>query len=75
MHYSTCKGCGRKIVWAIDEAGKRQCLDAVAPVYEVLRPDEVDARCARRKESFVSHFVTCPNRDQFRKPKAAKEGE
>jgi hypothetical protein len=73
---NTCKGCGRKILWARTEDGKAIPLDAVAPVYEVAAVESAergDSLVARRaKECFVSHFVTCPKRDEFRKPKKAE---
>lgn len=71
MKKSKCRGCGRDVVWAVDEAdGKRRCLDAVSPVYEVQDPEdplahEVPPTCRRHKGAFVLHFVTCPARDMF----------
>ena len=68
---NTCKGCGRKILWARTDDGRAIPLDAVAPVYEVATVESAergDTLVARRAtDSFVSHFVTCPNRQQFSK--------
>ena len=71
---STCKGCGRKVIFAKDENGTTQILDAVAPVYSVLEigpPKGVgqsETRCVRSRTTYVSHFVTCSKREQFKKP-------
>lgn len=70
---ATCRGCGRKILWARTEDGKAIPLDAVAPVYEAHEAESAergDTLIARRATtSYVSHFVTCPKRDEFRKAK------
>jgi len=66
---SRCKYCGRKMAHAIDENGKRQVLDLVAPVYEIDEEDEANPTanvCRRNRRAFVSHFVTCPKRDEAR---------
>lgn len=70
MRTSTCRGCGRKVVWAVDVDGKRRCLDAVSPVYEVQDPEdpmchEVPLTCKRHRGAYVLHFVTCPARELF----------
>lgn len=74
MQRSECRGCGRKILWARTSDGKPIPLDAIAPVYlvaEVESPERGDNLTATRAHNaYVSHFVTCPQRDQFRKPKA-----
>lgn len=63
-----CRYCGRKITFAADENGKTQVLDLVSPVYEVVE-NPVDDACRRNRRAFVSHFVTCPNREDARKKK------
>lgn len=66
-----CRGCGRKVIFARDSNGKVQCLDAVSPVYlvEFAQAHGEPDTCTRATTAFVSHFVTCPQREQFRKPK------
>ena len=64
---STCEGCGRKIEWATDPDGKKIPLDAIAPCYDVTIPDSGIVTCKRNKLAMVSHFVTCPKRDDFRR--------
>lgn len=75
-----CKGCGRPILWGRSEDGKPLPLDASAPVYlrefdpETRRTFWVlDARGPSGRIALVSHFVTCPARDQFKKAKAEKQ--
>ncbi len=65
----TCKGCGRKIIWAKapSDDGKKIVkipLDPAAPVYEIAdRHPDYDH--VRAKTAMVSHFITCPNASQF----------
>lgn len=63
---STCRGCGREIVWGVTSDGKRIPLDPRPPVYRTgtLLP-EGGVRCERDREALCSHFATCPNADQF----------
>lgn len=71
MSESKCKGCGKKVIWAVDENGTKQILDAVAPVYQLSESQNPEndpvQRCARAKTAYVSHFVTCPQRAMFGK--------
>jgi hypothetical protein len=75
-----CKGCGRTIVWGVNEEGKRIPLDPSAPCYSVEDesiPGGSDAAERARvimkgeanvrlyRLAFVSHFATCPNANQF----------
>lgn len=68
---ATCTGCGRPIIWARNGEGKRICLDAIAPVFAVARIEQ-QAIATRRQDSFVSHFATCPNANQFSKRNGSK---
>lgn len=63
-----CKGCGRKVIFAKDEEGKTQILDAVSPVYST-DTTFVDGTITvvRDRDAFVSHFITCPDRAKFSK--------
>lgn len=73
---STCRGCGKKILWARTSDGRRIPLDPSAPVYVLLS----DAECGdqngpvvilhpaadrKLKGPWVSHFATCPQANQF----------
>jgi hypothetical protein len=64
-----CKGCGRPILFALDESGKRQVLDLSAPVFLPIlpegRPSEEPPRWARVREAAVSHFSTCSHANEF----------
>lgn len=71
---SECRGCGAPIIWGVDEKGQRHPLDAKAPCYLAVQ-DVRGVHVKRLREAFVSHFVTCPKRDEFRKPKPADAGE
>ena len=79
---SICRGCGATIVWAEDGAGKKHPLDPRPPIYIRVREDaggDLIVRRAVEGEAMVSHFVTCPKRDEFsaskhRKPAALFRG-
>ena len=63
-----CKGCGRAVIFAKDENGTNQILDAVAPVYSTDTTfSDGTITVARDREAYVSHFVTCPKGEQFSK--------
>jgi hypothetical protein len=77
---SRCRSCDEEIVWALTEAGNRMPLDPdpvvdgnlyLEPVaypgddpYRVRAVRDGDIPAHRR----VSHFATCPDADQHRKP-------
>jgi hypothetical protein len=75
MTTSTCTGCGAAIVWVVTEAGKRMPVDAKPEKRVVL--DDVhpvgEGPRARVVDTYVSHFVTCPERDRFRRPKEGQQ--
>lgn len=56
-----CKGCGFQIVWVKTKAGKNMPCD---PELVKVVTEDGDVVTGR-----VSHFATCPNADDFRKPK------
>jgi len=69
MSDSTCKGCGKRIIWGIMENGARVPMDPVPPVYEVVdkmepNSSEIVRRCDRAR-FMVSHFATCPKANDF----------
>lgn len=67
-----CRGCGKKIVWAVmNEDGKikRIPLDPSAPTYtEFVQPE---GNFWARSGAMVNHFVTCPKANDF---SASKKG-
>lgn len=79
---SRCRSCNAKIIWAKTENGKRIPLDAepvlalnVDPGLFVLQPvaGYMNARTLPREDGRLvarqSHFATCPNADQHRRPR------
>ncbi len=97
---STCRGCGKKIIWGTTKDGKRIPLDPAPPVYSVIgleypnddsptKDAEVEIVRIQRAPtleksgpetairergepvgpwlmaSYVSHFATCPQANQF----------
>jgi hypothetical protein len=67
-----CRSCGAAIIWAITANGKRMPVDA-QPLRGLLqlhdRPDD-EAPLVRVLpiEVHRSHFATCPQADQHRRP-------
>ena len=74
-----CKSCGAGIIWAKTIKGATIPLDAEptktgniviedgnALVYN--NPDAIAPRL-RSEPRYVSHFATCPNADEHRKPR------
>lgn len=77
---SACRSCGAPIIWAITENGKRMPLDAEPaerPTGVFRLEPSGDDLIARRpiEQVYISHFATCPNADQHRKPKPSPEEE
>lgn len=78
---SRCRGCDRKIIWArlYDEETNKLTeklipCDAVAAVYFVEpRGEDNVITASRRRDCFVSHFVTCSKANRFTKKKRKKE--
>jgi len=67
---SYCKGCGKEIVWAIDENGYKIPLDPRAPVYMRLeKMDDGTIRVRRDESSCVTHFATCRKANEFSRKK------
>lgn len=71
FHATTCggptrKGCGRPIVFALNDKGTRIPLDPAAPVYRVTgkTPEGVPV-IERVRECAVSHFATCSMANHF----------
>lgn len=67
---TTCRGCGKEIVWATTSTGKNMPLDPNVTVYSVVpergRLIAVKPTPGVLGERFmVSHFNTCSDADQF----------
>lgn len=64
-----CKGCGKSMVWGKLLTGSWMPLDPVPPVYTIVPMKGQDGyshpEAVRTMLAFVSHFVTCPDRDKF----------
>lgn len=61
----TCRKCGAAIVWGKTPLGKPCPLDA-APQRRYLA---IGGTALRLREVYVTHFITCPFANDFRKPK------
>lgn len=62
---SVCK-CGKQIVWGRTADGKNVPLDPKAPVYAIMKIHPgAPADICRTSLSMVSHFITCPNANDF----------
>lgn len=74
MDKATCRSCGAEILWAVTEKGRRIPLDAKAEKRFVSAPCDANAPDAdqvhvRVEDTYVSHFATCPQADQHRRPR------
>lgn len=61
-----CRGCQADIFFAITEADRAIPLNREKVRVAVL---EADGKHVRFYEGYVPHHITCPNADEFRKPK------
>ena len=65
------RGCGKTILWGVDEKGRRIPLDPHAPVYHVMsfnaatQTYAVERAGGERPINYVSHFATCPKANEF----------
>lgn len=64
---STCRSCGATIKWATTPKGKKMPLNYKMTTGRLENGDWVQV--------MISHFITCPNADEHRKPAEKKEGE
>ncbi|MBX9670486.1 MAG: hypothetical protein K2X93_22990 [Candidatus Obscuribacterales bacterium] len=62
---SECRSCNERIVWMKTSTGKNMPVDA-----ETLEPGD-DEKTIFDTKRHTSHFSTCPNAAQHRKPKDA----
>lgn len=69
-----CKGCGAKIEWHKTAAGKSMPIDPEPHPEGNMAFDAsmrlVQYRPGQRPRMYRAHFVTCPKREEFRRPRA-----
>lgn len=71
---STCKDCGKKVIFAKDTEGKTQILDPVPPIFGALSADpDGTPRVRRILGGYVSHFATCSHANEFSASKKEEE--
>lgn len=63
---STCAGCGKPMIWAVSPTGAKLPLSA-KPTNIYMLDDEDPPNARVVATGYLSHFVDCPQRDQFRK--------
>lgn len=70
---ATCKSCGAAITWAVSTTtGARIPLDAdpVGPASALFYlDDESGIQVGGAETVYRNHFITCPSREQHRKPR------
>lgn len=69
---NTCRGCGKAILWGETQTGAKIPLDNTVPIYR-LEWQTNRMVAIREEKAFVSHFVTCPQRDRFKKKKPKQQ--
>lgn len=63
---TTCRSCGREVVWKTTQHGKKVPLDPKALVFSVVGDIAVKPTPGVTGETFmVSHFATCPDANQW----------
>lgn len=73
---ATCSSCGKNILWTVTEAGKRMPVDAEPTgkaTVLVRNPADPETPISKQRDIYISHFATCANAAQHRKPKAASK--
>jgi hypothetical protein len=77
---SACRSCGASVTWVVLPSGKRMPLDAVSTddgthvMSGAYAPGEphavpVDLLTPASTPRFKSHFATCPDSKEWRKPR------
>jgi hypothetical protein len=77
---AVCKGCGRALLWARSANGAWLPLEAVR-AYEVValgppgpgQPPPDPRATVLTRATYVSHFLTCPERQRFSGASRRKE--
>lgn len=69
---SICRSCGAPILWGVTDQGRRMPLDPTA-MSEGVRFTFTEGVLIERVEGelfgHVSHFATCPNAAEHRRPR------
>lgn len=63
----TCSSCGAMIIWFKTEAGRPHPVDVTSVKATDMHLDLLTK--SHPQGTHISHFSTCPNADQHRKPK------
>ena len=64
---TTCKGCNAPITWSTTAAGKAVPLNDPPEKRYIMFMEYDGTEYVKQVETWVSHFVTCPKADEFRK--------
>ena len=64
-----CRTCPALIVWAKTEKGKNIPLDAEPEKRFVIIRNDGDAPVVKLVETYQTHFVSCPNSNEHRRPR------
>mgnify|MGYP001597955459 FL=1 len=73
--FSACKGCGKEVLWAVDDNGTKHPLDTTPPTYVAIEDAQKKGVFrAVRSMAYVSHFATCPMASTFSKRSKPQEG-
>lgn len=76
MSAKPCKGCGKPIVFGKDkDTGKWQVLSNSAPIWRQVGTEKGVPIVVRDTSALLSHFVNCPNANQFSAGKKPPEPE
>lgn len=69
---ANCTGCGAEILWSVSEKGNRVPLDAKSEkrFVKLSGPGNGQSIAVKVVDTYVSHFVTCPQAHEFRKDKS-----
>lgn len=62
MNSSQCRSCKAPVIWIKTRSGRRMPLDA-KPEKRIV----VNGEYAEVTDTYVSHFVTCPNASEHRR--------
>ena len=62
-----CRTCKAEIVWMVTSAGKRVPLDPPEKRF-VVNNTSVHRGQVEMQDTWLSHFATCPQADEHRKP-------
>jgi hypothetical protein len=63
-----CRTCQQEIVWGRTESGKRVPLDPPEKRFVMKHTPDAEQLYVRMIPTYISHFATCPQADEHRKP-------